>query len=170
MVKVGIDTGGTFTDFILLDGNGIRTLKLLSTPADPAQAILQGLSQLLQEDACEIYHGSTVATNALLERKGARTALVTTRGFEDVLEIGRQNRPKIYSLFPSRPDPLVPARLRFGITERILYAGSILTPLRLRELGPVAKKLRREKVESLAVCLLVSYANADHERRIGRAC
>jgi len=166
---VGIDTGGTFTDFIVLDGRRIRTLKLLSTPANPAEAIIQGLEQLLGTQHCDILHGSTFATNALIERKGARAALITTRGFEDVLEIGRQNRPKIYSLFPSRPDPLVPARLRFGITERILYAGSILTPLRLRELGPVAKKLRREKVESLAVCLLFSYANPDHERRIGRA-
>ena len=98
MIKVGIDTGGTFTDFILVDGERIRTLKLLSQPDDPARAVLEGLKELLQNRSGEIIHGSTVATNALLERKGARTALVTTRGFEDVLEIGRQNRPKIYSL------------------------------------------------------------------------
>ncbi len=169
MLKVGIDTGGTFTDFILLDGKGIRTLKLLSTPANPAEAVIQGLRQLLGSDPCEILHGSTVATNALLERKGARTALITTRGFEDVLEIGRQNRPRIYSLFPSRPDPLIPARLRFGVLERTLHDGSILIPLRSRGLGPLAKKLRRERVESLAVCLLFSFANPDHEKKIGRA-
>src|SRR4030042_686367 len=112
MFRIGIDTGGTFTDFIVLDGRRIRTLKLLSTPSNPALAIFQGLQDLLDERECDVRHGSTVATNALLERKGAATALITTAGFEDVLEIGRQNRPRIYCLYPSRPDPLVPARLR----------------------------------------------------------
>lgn len=169
MLKVGIDTGGTFTDFIVLDGTRIRTLKLLSTPANPAQAILVGLEKLLGEKSCEILHGSTVATNALLERKGSRTALITTRGFEDVLEIGRQNRPKIYSLFPSRPTPLVPARSRLGISERVLYDGSVLIPLKNTEIRNLVEKLRRRRIESVAVCLLFSYANPAHERRIGRA-
>jgi N-methylhydantoinase A len=169
MIKVGIDTGGTFTDFILVDGERIRTLKLLSQPDDPARAVLEGLKELLQNRSGEIIHGSTVATNALLERKGARTALVTTRGFEDVLEIGRQNRPKIYSLFPSRPEPLVPARLRMGVTERVLYDGTVLIPLRKSELGPLSSKLRRARIDSLAVCLLFSYANPVHEKSIGRA-
>jgi N-methylhydantoinase A len=169
MIKVGIDTGGTFTDFILVDGERIRTLKLLSQPDDPARAVLEGLQQLLEDEPCEIIHGSTVATNALLERKGARTALVTTRGFEDVLEIGRQNRPKIYSLFPSRPEPLVPARLRIGVTERVLYDGTVLVPLRVSELRPLSDKLRRAKIDSVAVCLLFSYANPAHEKSIGRA-
>jgi N-methylhydantoinase A len=93
MFRIGIDTGGTFTDFIALDGKRMRTLKLLSTPSDPSLAILQGLDELLDKRDCDIRHGSTVATNALLERKGAVTALITTAGFEDVLEIGRQNRP-----------------------------------------------------------------------------
>jgi N-methylhydantoinase A len=166
--RIGIDTGGTFTDFIVLDATGIRALKLLSTPANPAHAILQGLAQLSGHEGCDIFHGSTVATNALLERKGAVTALITTRGIEDVIEIGRQNRPKLYSLFPSRPKPLVPSPFRFGITERILYDGSVHLPLQVSELPHLLRELRRKKVESLAVCLLFSYANPVHERRIGR--
>ncbi len=168
MIKVGIDTGGTFTDFIVWEGRTLRTLKLLSTPSDPTEAAFQGLKRLVESGVCEVVHGSTVATNALLERKGARTALVTTRGFEDVLEIGRQNRPKIYSLHPSRPDPLVPAPLRFGVSERVLYDGSVLVPLRAAELRRLREALRREGPESLAVCLLFSFANPKHEREIGR--
>ncbi len=169
MFRIGIDTGGTFTDFIALDGKRVRTLKLLSTPSNPAQAIFQGLQELLDERECDIRHGSTVATNALLERKGAVTALVTTAGFEDILEIGRQNRPKIYSLFPSRPDPLVPARLRLGVMERTLHDGSVLIPLRSMDLRSLAEKLRRARVQSVAVCLLFSFANPAHEKLIGNA-
>jgi N-methylhydantoinase A len=169
MFRIGIDTGGTFTDFIALDGKRIRTLKLLSTPFNPALAIFRGLEELLDERDCDLRHGSTVATNALLERKGAATALITTAGFEDVLEIGRQNRPQIYSLRPSRPDPLVPARLRFGITERMLHDGSVLVPLKPSEVKPLVEKLRRAKVQSVAVCLLFSFANPAHEKLIGRA-
>lgn len=169
MRRIGIDTGGTFTDFILADGRGIRKLKLLSTPSNPAEAIFEGLRRLLDGESCEILHGSTVATNTLLQRKGARAALITTRGFEDVLEIGRQNRPKIYSLFPSRPAPLVPGRLRFGVTERVLYDGSVLIPLKTSELERLSAKLRRCRAESLAVCLLFSFANPAHEKAIGHA-
>jgi N-methylhydantoinase A len=168
MFRIGIDTGGTFTDFIVLDGKRVRTLKLLSTPANPATAIFQGLHELLDSRDCDIRHGSTVATNALLERKGAVTALITTAGFEDVLEIGRQNRPKIYSLFPSRPDPLVPARLRLGVAERVLYDGDVLVPLKSSALDSIVEKLRRSRVQSVAVCLLFSYANPSHEKQIGR--
>ncbi len=169
MRRIGIDTGGTFTDFIVFDGNRIRTLKLLSTPANPATAIMQGLEELDGRRQADIHHGSTAATNALLERKGAVTALITTRGFEDILEIGRQNRPRIYSLFPSRPEPLVPARLRLGVTERVLHDGSVLVELDRRDLQRAARKLGRAKVESVAVCLLYSYANPAHEKLIGRA-
>jgi len=169
MLRIGIDTGGTFTDFIALDGRRIRTLKLLSTPANPALAIFEGLRELMDRPECDIRHGSTVATNALLERKGAVTALITTAGFEDVLEIGRQNRPKIYSLFPSRPDPLVPGRLRLGARERVLFDGSVLIPLSAGQLRTLVGKLRRAGVESVAVCLLFSFANPTHEKQIGRA-
>ncbi len=169
MIKIGIDTGGTFTDFVMLGGAEVRRLKLLSTPVNPALAIIRGLEELLANEDCEIVHGSTVATNALLERKGAVTALVTTKGFEDVLEIGRQNRPKIYSLFPSRPEPLVPSRLRFGIVERMAYDGSVLVPLREGGLETLARRIRQAGAESVAVCLLFSYANPSHERLVGRA-
>jgi N-methylhydantoinase A len=169
MFRIGIDTGGTFTDFIALDGKRIRTLKLLSTPSNPATAIFQGLGELMDGRECDIRHGSTVATNALLERKGAVTALITTAGFEDILEIGRQNRPKIYSLYPSRPEPLVPGRRRLGVMERVLHDGSVLVRLRPDDLRPLIEKLRRAKVQSVAVCLLFSFANPAHEKQIGRA-
>ncbi len=169
MLRIGIDTGGTFTDFIALDGKRIRTLKLLSTPSNPALAILQGLRELMNGRASDIRHGSTVATNALLERKGAVTALVTTAGFEDILEIGRQNRPRIYSLIPSRPEPLVPARLRLGVMERTLHDGSVLIRLRPADLQALAEKLRRARIQSVAVCLLFSFANPTHEKLIGKA-
>jgi N-methylhydantoinase A len=169
MLKIGIDTGGTFTDFILLDEGRTLTLKLLSTPSNPSLAIIDGIEKLLRDQDCEIIHGSTVATNSLLERKGAVTALITTAGFEDILEIGRQNRPKIYSFIPSRPEPLVPARLRYGINERVLHDGSVLIPLKAGELSAMADRLKRAKVETLAVCLLFSYANPAHERAVGRA-
>lgn len=168
MLKIGIDTGGTFTDFIVMGQGRIRALKLLSTPANPASAILNGLALLHKDEESEIVHGSTVATNALLERKGAVTALVTTRGFEDVLEIGRQNRPLIYSLSPSRPEPLVPASMRHGVTERVTYDGTVLIPLRMAEVRNLAALLRRKRVESVAVCLLFSFANPTHEKQIGR--
>ncbi len=169
MFRIGIDTGGTFTDFIAFDGRRVRTLKLLSTPSNPALAILQGLEEITDGRECDLRHGSTVATNALLERKGAGTALITTAGFEDVLEIGRQNRPKIYSLIPSRPEPLVPARLRLGARERMLFDGTVLVPLKANELGSLVARLQRAKVQSVAVCLLFSYANPSHEKQIGRA-
>ena len=111
-MKIGVDTGGTFTDFMLLDDERLVIHKVLSTPDNPARAVLQGLRHLLPAlSGVNIVHGSTVATNALLERKGARTALITTRGFEDVLEIGRQTRPDLYDPFVTKLPPLVPARL-----------------------------------------------------------
>jgi N-methylhydantoinase A len=119
-MRIGVDTGGTFTDFVFWDGKRLRTLKLPSTPQDPSKAILEGLEQ-----ASEVVHGSTVATNALLERKGARLAFVTTEGFEDLLEIGRQNRPSLYDWSATRPEPLAPRGLRFGLPERMLAGGEV---------------------------------------------
>src|SRR5579862_7593816 len=113
MRGVGIDTGGTFTGFILFDGRGIRTYKVLSTPDDPSRAVLQGLRELGAMDA-HVVHGSTVATNAFLERKGAELTLVTTKGFEDLLEIGRQERGALYDLNWERPAPLIPKSRRIG--------------------------------------------------------
>ncbi len=171
-LRIGIDTGGTFTDFVVARSSRITSFKLPSTPHNPAEAILAGVQRILAEtnDAlAEIVHGTTVATNALLERKGARTALVTTAGFEDVIEIGRQHRPEIYNFMVTRPAPLVPSELRYGITERIAADGSALTPLDLHQLQTLAKEITRRKVESVAVCLLFSFANPEHEQRIAAA-
>src|SRR5215467_12966066 len=127
-LRIGIDTGGTFTDFIVVRDGKVEMFKELSTPHSPEEAIMKGMARIVT-DIPEVIHGSTVATNALLERKGARTALLTTEGFEDVLVIGRQTRRELYNIFVTRPDPLVPDNLRFGILERVLYDGSIDTAL-----------------------------------------
>src|SRR5436309_2820321 len=130
-MRIGIDTGGTFTDFVVLDENGrLESFKLRSNPASPAGVILEGLRRIAAKRA-EVIHGSTVATNALLERKGARTAFVTTRGFEDLIAIGRQNRPELYNLTPLLPIPLVPRELCFGVDERVLFDGTIERPLNI---------------------------------------
>ncbi len=169
-VIVGIDTGGTFTDFVaFLDGE-VRTHKLLSTPSDPAAAVLRGLSELLPPGrAAIVTYGSTVATNALLERRGARVALLTTAGFEDVIEIGRQNRPELYALEPRRPAPLAPRTMRVGVRERMLYDGRVLLPLTATAVRNALRVLERLRPEAVAVCFLHSYANARHEKAIGKA-
>jgi N-methylhydantoinase A len=168
MTRLGVDTGGTFTDFVWLDENGrIHIHKQLSTPHDPAEAILSGIDHLAIPPAAEVVHGSTVATNALLERRGARTALITTAGFTDVLAIGRQNRPDLYALVPQKPPPLVPRPWRFGLHERVTAQGEVLTPLNLAELDPILAQLDADRIESVAVCLLFSFLHPDHERAIG---
>ncbi|MEO6723675.1 MAG: hydantoinase/oxoprolinase family protein [Blastocatellia bacterium] len=177
-IRIGVDTGGTFTDFIIVFNHRRLSFKVPSTPRSPAQAILAGLQQSLDllseesdlpEDAAEIVHGTTVATNALLERKGARTALVTTAGFEDVIEIGRQARPDLYNLAVTRPVPLVTRERRFGVKERIGADASVIEPLTRREINALVKKLKRAEVESVAVSLLFSFANPDHEKAIAEA-
>jgi N-methylhydantoinase A len=169
-VKIGVDTGGTFTDFMLLDDERLVIHKVLSTPDNPARAVLQGLRHLLPGlSGVNIVHGSTVATNALLERKGARTALITTKGFEDVLEIGRQTRPDLYDPFVTKLPPLVPARLRFGVPERLAYNGDVLVPLTTQEVETVLAQVQRARVDSLAICLLHAYANPVHEELLTQA-
>jgi N-methylhydantoinase A len=165
-MRIGVDTGGTFTDFVVVRGGRIEVFKKFSTPAAPEASILEGLSGL---DPAEVIHGSTVATNALLERKGARVALLTTEGFEDVLVIGRQARRELYNIFVRRPDPLVPDALRLGVRERTLYDGSIERPLDEGHLQTLVASLEREGIESAAVCLLFSFANSRHEQAVGRA-
>ena len=167
-LRIGVDTGGTFTDFILVEGGRVRVHKALSTPEDPARAILRGLKELLGDRSAskvDLTHGSTVATNSLLTRRGARTALVTTAGFEDAIEIGRQNRKELYDLAYKRPLALVPRGLRFGVDERLDERGEVLTALDVKALGPIARRLKARGAESVAVCFLHSYANPDHERR-----
>jgi len=167
---VGIDTGGTFTDVVFRDGSRTGTYKLLSTPDDPARAVLTALGTLFgTRRADRITYGTTVATNAMLERRGARTALLTTEGFEDVLEIGRQARPSLYDLEPAKPAPLVPRRLRLGVAERSHYDGTVERPLAQRELVRLKRRLAELRVESVAVCLLHAYANPRHEVSIADA-
>ncbi len=166
-LRIGIDIGGTFTDFVIFHptSGDIQTFKVPSTPHDPSAAVISGLKRIDRGD-WQIIHGSTVATNALLERKGAKTALVTTKGFKDVLQIGRQNRPELYN-FASRPvEPLVPASYRFEITERVGPNGDVLTALDPQEVEQIINHLKQmdgEAIESLAVVFLFSFANPQHE-------
>jgi N-methylhydantoinase A len=170
MLQIGIDTGGTFTDFVVRDGSRVRVHKVLSTPDDPSRAVLAGLAELFgRRWDGEITYGSTVATNALLERRGARVCLVTTAGFEDVLEIGRQARPDLYALEPRVPPPLVSRADRIGVRERATFDGRALVALTPGELRRVVRLVRERRPEAIAVVLLHSYARPEHERRIGRA-
>ena len=152
MERLGVDTGGTFTDFVWLDEDGrVRAHKLLSSPNDPAQSILSGVQLLGVPQDAGVVHGSTVATNALLERRGARTALITTTGFGDVLAIGRQNRPDLYDLVPQKPAPLIPREWRFEVDERVTAKGEVLTPLEPESLVPILSQIAEEKIDSVAV-------------------
>src|SRR6516162_9213009 len=155
--RIGVDTGGTFTDFVVIRDGKIVMFKELSTPQHPEDAIMKGISRAGLRGAAEVIHGSTVATNALLERKGARTALLTTEGFEDVLVIGRQTRRELYNIFVTRPEPLVPAGLRFGIRERTLHDGTVERALDDPHLQSLIEYLRPQNVESIAVSLLYSF-------------
>jgi N-methylhydantoinase A len=167
-MRIGVDTGGTFTDFIVYDPTtgAFESFKLLSTPHDPAEAILEGLTRLRSVATQSVIHGSTVATNALLERKGALTALVTTAGFRDVLHIGRQNRPSLYDLAVQPPPALVPRQHRLEVGERVNYLGHVQTPLDDARIDALIAHCREHAIESVAICLLFSFANPDHERRI----
>ena len=170
-LRIGIDIGGTFTDFVVYDpvAQQIKTFKLLSTPRDPALAVLQGLQKIFAEKGTQsatVIHGSTVATNALLERKGAQAALITTRGFRDVLQIGRQNRPSLYDLFADPTPPLIPSELCFEMDERLTHTGEVLQaidPDQVRALIPI---LKAHNVSAVAVCLLFSFIHPEHEQTI----
>ena len=173
-VRVGVDTGGTFTDFVFeLDGD-LHIFKLASTPMDPANAIIAGLERIAKVTESrlhnlEVVHGTTVGTNALLQRRGARTALVTTKGFEDVLEIGRQARPELYNLDAVKPPPLVPANLRFGLRERIAAAGEVIKSVDETEIQALVKRLKKARIDSAAICLLFSFVNSKHEQQVTQA-
>lgn len=169
-----MDTGGTFTDFVFQSEGRVRVFKLPSTPADPSLAITEGLRRISVETGArvaqmEVVHGTTVGTNALLQRCGARTALVTTEGFEDVLEIGRQARPSLYDLNAEKPAPLVPQELRFGVRERVTADGEILEELSDDEIAALFDKLSAADVESIAISLIFSFVHTEHEGRIASA-
>jgi N-methylhydantoinase A len=176
-LRCGIDIGGTFTDVVVADESTGRLLigKLLTTPDDPARAALDGLTGLLREhglpaaDVTAVIHGTTLVTNTLIERRGARTGLITTRGFRDILEIGREKRYDIYDLFLEMPKPpLAPRFMRREVTERTDHRGEVVVPLDVAGAREAIRGLIRDGAEAIAVCLVHSYANPDHERQVGR--
>ena len=170
-LRIAIDTGGTFTDCVWTDPKTrrLQMLKVFSTPADPSQAIVEALKQITSAEDFILLHGTTVGTNTLLERKGARTALVTTAGFEDAIEIGRQARPKLYDFFFDRIEPLIPKDLRFGINERTSADAEILTAPATEELRSLAARVAAAKPRSIAISLLFSFANPKNENAVAEA-
>jgi len=172
--RLGIDSGGTFTDVVLFDEETgkLKITKTPSTRQNPSIGVYRGIQKILQKEGVDplhvssLVHGTTVATNALLEYKGVKTALIVTRGFKDILSIVRQDRPKMYDYFERRPDPLVPRHMRFEVSERVLYNGDILEELNETEVLEIIRRLQEEGVRTVGVCLLHSYANPRHEFRI----
>ena len=165
-IRIAVDTGGTFTDCVWMERGQVRMLKLFSTPADPSQAIVDALQKIGVHGNLVLLHGTTVGTNTLLQRKGARVALITTAGFEDVIEIGRQARPSLYDFFFDRVEPLVPAALRFGLDERVDCAGRALQSPSARALRDLESRVRAARPETIAISLLFSFANSQHERAL----
>jgi len=189
-MRIGVDTGGTFTDCVVLARGQVKILKVFSTPTDASAAIVQGVLQLAGNEipparrtkkdqqprgkktvpaALEVIHGTTVGTNSLLERRGARVALITTAGFEDLLEIGRQARPRLYDLNVQREPPLAPRAWRFGVKERIAADGQVLQPITEAEVRRLLRRVKNSGADSLAVCFLFSFANPAHERQVAAA-
>ncbi len=170
--RLGIDVGGTFTDFALIDEKKgtLEALKIPSTALDPSEAILTGIKKLLKRFAIKPHeisylgHGTTVATNTVIENKGAKTELITTKGFRDLLEIARQKRPSLYDYFADKPPELVPRNFRKEVTERINARGEVITPLNIQEIQTIIKDLKKSGVEAVAICLLHSYLYPEHER------
>jgi N-methylhydantoinase A len=169
-LRLGVDVGGTFTDLVALSEGEVVTAKVPSTPRDQSVGVMNAveISEVEAGAVTALAHGMTVATNALLERRGARTALVTTEGFRDVLEIARQNRPSLYDLSADRPPPLVPRELRFTVEERMGPEGEI-EPLEEAGLEGVISSIKEAEVEAVAVCLLFAFMHPEHEKRVGKA-
>src|SRR5579859_4313001 len=171
--RIAVDTGGTFTDCVVLEGSEIKILKVFSTPQDSALGILEGVQRLAgglpDGSPIDIIHGTTVGTNSLLERRGARVALVTTSGFEDLIEIGRQNRPRLYDLDVRREPAIIPRSLRWGVRERTAANGQILVGPKPRDLKRLLRAIHRSGAESIALCFLFSFCNAENERRVAAA-
>ncbi len=170
--RIGIDTGGTFTDIAVIDPAGrARVLKRPSTPSDPSIALLEAIQAVraagIDTANAVVVHGTTVATNALLERRGASTALITNAGFADLLEIGRQNRRYLYTFNPDRAQPLIDASRRYEVEGRLDWQGAEITPLDTATVESAVSALRAQGIESVAVCLLFSYLNPAHERAVG---
>src|SRR6202140_672491 len=177
-LRIAIDTGGTFTDCVWVEDGELKTLKLFSTPDDPSRAIAEALRKIGEtiplarsqksktrkaKPMLTLLHGTTVGTNALLQRKGARVALITTAGFEDVIEIGRQAGPRLYDFFFDRIAPLVPRKLRFGVKERTDAEGRVLERPSDAELTRLREAVRRADPDAIAISLLFSFANPENE-------
>lgn len=167
---IAIDTGGTFTDVVWVKDGRLAASKVFSTPDDPGRAVLEGLRRAGAAAGLRVRHGTTVATNAMLERKGARVAFVTTAGFEDTIAIGRQARAKLYDWFQAAPEGLVPAGLRFGVKERVSPRGEVLQAVSESELEQMVTALAASGAESVAISLLFSFANPGNEERVAAAC
>src|SRR4051794_17048107 len=171
---LGVDVGGTFTDAVLLDGGAVHTAKVPTTPQEESEGVMKAVARVLERagttptDVRSFAHGMTVGTNALLEERGARTALIATRGFGDLLEIGRQERPHLYRLCAPKPAPLIERSLRFEAEERTGPEG-VLEPLAKGETERLVAELERSGAEAVAICLLFSYLDPSHERRIAAA-
>ncbi len=168
-LRIAIDTGGTFTDCVWMERGRIRMLKVFSTPDDPSRAIAEALEKIGCRDPLILLHGTTVGTNTLLQRKGARVALVTTAGFEDVIEIGRQARPKLYDFFFDRIEPLVATDLRFGVDEHTSSDGEILRQPSQAELRDLKDRVGQKKPDAIAISLLFSFANSNNETLVAAA-
>src|SRR5215470_11757295 len=175
--RVGVDSGGTFTDICLFEETEgrVEIWKVSSTPDDPSRGIAQGVEEGMRRvapDAGEraaaavsyFGHGTTVATNALIQHRGVATGLVTTEGFRDLLEIGRQKRPHLYDFFIDKPRPLVPRELRIEVGERMRHSGEIERPLDVAALGVAARKLRETNVAAIAICFLYGHLHPEHEQ------
>lgn len=173
-VRVGVDIGGTFTDLMVFDAASGRFHigKTLTTPDDPSRAVTEGLVATLREAGLtpasvrQIVHGTTLVTNAIIEHKGVPTGLITTRGFRDAVEIGREHRYDLYDIFLELPNPLVPRRLRLELDERVLADGEVLTPVDREQVRELAEHLVEQGVEAVAVALMHSYRNPEHERQV----
>ena len=168
-MRIAIDTGGTFTDIVYFQDSQLVVLKVFSTPADPGRAVIEGLRKISPDPNVVVRHGTTVATNAMLERKGARVAFLTTKGFEDTIAIGRQARPKLYDWFQTTPECLVPKALRFGVSERVSSNGDLLLAIDPVELQTIVNTIAEANVDAIAVSTLFSFANPDSERKIAAA-
>jgi N-methylhydantoinase A len=172
-VRVAVDIGGTFTDIVVMSGDGVlHESKISTTPDDPSRAVVAGLKALLKDlgifaaDVEEVLHGTTVGSNTLLQRSGARTGLITTQGFRDVLEIGRIRMPDMFDLTWDKPKPLVPRRHRLEVHERVAADGAIIEPLNEASVIAAGEQLRDAGIEAVAICLINSYRNPAHEQRV----
>src|ERR1700738_1506301 len=169
-MRIAIDSGGTFTDCVFVRGGKLQIIKVASRPHAPAEAIVEAVqlaaAHASKTETHDLVCGTTVGTNALLERRGGRVALITTAGFEDVLEIGRQARAKLYDLFLQKADPRAPASRRFGARERLAADGSIVQSLTVAESRRLLRQIKKVNPDSVALCLLFSFRNPLHEKRI----